>query len=46
MQWCVVQGILYTTHSLLEGMNMGVVMMVTILATHSLVIMYKSVVWI
>ena len=35
-------GILYTTHSLLEGMNMGVVMMVTILATHSLVICTRA----
>ena len=35
-------GVLYSTHSLLEGMNMGVVMMVSLLATHSLVLCTRA----
>ena len=35
-------GVLYSTHSLLEGMNMGVVMMVSLLATHSLVLCSRA----
>ena len=31
-------GVLYTTHCLLEGMNLGVVLLVSLVATHSMVL--------